>query len=430
MDYYPSNPCPSSLYYKFDISSLDQTPFPQYMDTAFTPIKLSQTMNSDKKDPFSYLKTQPHLTSPSFITSSSQKQTHLLQVSKCKNLSSFETAFESTSPLKASPHKFSFSSSFQSRQHLTHKRKRIRFISAETKHKTKYFLNEITVNGFSLANFPFINVNEDEYAKLQEITLLTALEKKKMYFTTTTKLNNNNNNNSVVCYDDIQIDERVLKENNIYFYEGETSVKEIIINFYTKIKQTLYLIEENYIKHKTKILNENNLLKLELLIRNCNLFTNYIKANATVQTVPCNGNSNNNNTTRYRNKKANHSKQLNCNNDNGVVGDSEMKFKCDYCNKTFKNGQALGGHISQLHPKQSEKYRKKVEIRMRRTKQRGIILECRKLLLERHGFCYEELIKKKMKHIIKEVIKENNNEYKRLLMKMKKEHKEGGSLEG
>jgi hypothetical protein len=57
-------------------------------------------------------------------------------------------------------------------------------------------------------------------------------------------------------------------------------------------------------------------------------------------------------------------------------------------------------------------------------------LECRKLLLERHGFCYEELIKKKMKHIIKEVIKENNNEYKRLLMKMKKEHKEGGSLEG
>ena len=430
MDYYPSNPCPSSLYYKFDLSSLDQTPFPQYMDTAFTPIKLSQTMNSDKKDPFSYLKTQPHLTSPSFITSSSQKQTNLLQVSKCKNLSSFETAFESTSPLKASPHKFSFSSSFQSRQHLTHKRKRIRFISAESKHKTKYFLNEITVNGFSLANFPFINVNEEEYAKLQEITLLTSLEKKKMYFTTTTKLNNNNNNNSVFCYDDIQIDERVLKENNIYFYEGETSVKEIIINFYTKIKQTLYLIEENYIKHKTKILNENNLLKLELLIRNCNLFTNYIKANATAQTVPCNGNSNNNNTTRYRNKKANHNKQLNCTNDNGVVGDCEMKFKCDYCNKTFKNGQALGGHISQLHPKQSEKYRKKVEIRMRRTKQRGIILECRKLLLERHGFCYEELIKKKMKHIIKEVIKENNNEYKRLLMKMKKEHKEGGSLEG
>ena len=199
MDYYPSNPCPSSLYYKFDISPLDQTPFPQYIDTAFTPIKLSQTTNSDKKDPFSYLKSQPHLTSPSFITSSSQKQTQLLQVSKCKNLSSFETAFESTSPLKASPHKFSFSSSFQSQQHLTHKRKRIRFISAETKHKTKYFLNEITVNGFSLANFPFINVNENDYAKLQEITLLTALEKKKMYFTTTAKqCAFSNNNNSVL----------------------------------------------------------------------------------------------------------------------------------------------------------------------------------------------------------------------------------------
>ena len=33
-------------------------------------------------------------------------------------------------------------------------------------------------------------------------------------------------------------------------------------------------------------------------------------------------------------------------------------YKCDFCERVFKNGQALGGHISQSHPKQSNKNKK------------------------------------------------------------------------
>jgi len=33
-------------------------------------------------------------------------------------------------------------------------------------------------------------------------------------------------------------------------------------------------------------------------------------------------------------------------------------YKCDFCDRIFKNGQALGGHISQSHPNQSSKYKR------------------------------------------------------------------------
>ena len=445
----------SSLCYRLDVSPLEPPSFNQFIDSAFTPIKLSNS-SSGAKDPFSFLKTQNQF-STSIVDSNSTNQKHrnFLQITKKTNFSSFETAFDSSSPFVGTPNLFStsktqpfntrlFNSKYNFNEHFKQAntfigrktRKFRKFINPQR--KTKYYLNEISVNGFHIENFPFINVDSD----LVEVKLLSALEKKRMYFikTASTSLltqsncynNSNSTNNNVIMFDyenDI-IDEIVLKENNINFYEGETSIRSIMMCFYKEIKGTLLLIEHNYVNHKNKILNENNVLKLELLIRNCNLFTNFVKKYMQkpllTNTAGAYGSKKEDVDVkriescipRAKNKKSAFNKKSNC---PQLVSENEFKFKCDYCHKTFSNGQALGGHISQLHPKQSEKYKKKVEIRQRRTKQRSVILECRKTILANHGFNYDTLLISKKKNVIKAIIKQHNAEYKRLLVKMKKE---------
>ena len=458
----------SSLCYKLDVSPLEPPSFNQFIDTAFTPIKLSNS-SSGVKDPFSFLKTQNQF-STSVIDSNSTNQKHrnFLQITKKTNFSSFETAFDSSSPFVGTPNLFStyqtkpfntrlFNSKYNFSEHLKQQqqqqqhntfigrktRKFRKFISPQ--HKTKYYLNEISVNGFHIENFPFINIDSGVSSELTEVKLLSALEKKRMYFIKKPNTlllplqgSNSNSSNNVIIFDyenDI-IDEIVLKENNINFYEGETSIKNIMICFYKEIKDILLLMEYNYIHHKNKILNENNILKLELLIRNCNLFTNFVKRyiqKPLLPTTTCDTHCGYRKEedvdvkriescltlTKNKNKKNNFTKKSSCM--QVVSSDNELKFKCDYCNKTFSNGQALGGHISQLHPKQSEKYKKKVEIRQRRTKQRSVILECRKTILANHGFNYDTLLISKKKNVIKAIIKQHNAEYKKLLMRMKKE---------
>jgi hypothetical protein len=45
-------------------------------------------------------------------------------------------------------------------------------------------------------------------------------------------------------------------------------------------------------------------------------------------------------------------------------------FECEICKKKFLRFRQLGGHMSRSHPKQSEKYRQKMETRERRTTER------------------------------------------------------------
>ena len=76
-------------------------------------------------------------------------------------------------------------------------------------------------------------------------------------------------------------------------------------------------------------------------------------------------------------------------------------YKCDFCERVFKNGQALGGHISQSHPKQSNKYKQKIEIRNSRTDRRELLYEARRRLFKAYNIDLDYLIKNKRKNEIK-----------------------------
>ena len=94
-------------------------------------------------------------------------------------------------------------------------------------------------------------------------------------------------------------------------------------------------------------------------------------------------------------------------------------YKCDFCERIFKNGQALGGHISQSHPKQSNKYKLKIEIRNSRTDRRELLYEARRRLFNAYHIDLEYLLKNKRKNEIKMFIKVHKNEYKKELMFLK-----------
>ena len=94
-------------------------------------------------------------------------------------------------------------------------------------------------------------------------------------------------------------------------------------------------------------------------------------------------------------------------------------YKCEFCDRVFKNGQALGGHISQSHPKQSYKYKQKIEIRNSRTDRRELLYEARRRLFKAYNIDLEYLIKNKRKNEIKNFIKIHKLEYKKELIALK-----------
>ena len=94
-------------------------------------------------------------------------------------------------------------------------------------------------------------------------------------------------------------------------------------------------------------------------------------------------------------------------------------YKCDFCERIFKNGQALGGHISQSHPKQSDKYRQKIEIRNSRTDRRELLYEARRRLFRAYNIDLDYLIKNRRKNEIKNFIKVHKVEYKKELINLK-----------
>ena len=73
--------------------------------------------------------------------------------------------------------------------------------------------------------------------------------------------------------------------------------------------------------------------------------------------------------------------------------------------KEFKNGQALGGYISQSPPKQSNKYKQKIEIRNSRIDRRDLLYETRRRLFKFYHIDLDFLLKNKRKMKLKFVLK-------------------------
>ena len=114
--------------------------------------------------------------------------------------------------------------------------------------------------------------------------------------------------------------------------------------------------------------------------------------------------------------------------------DSGPVYSCEVCMQKFNSGQGLGGHMSRKHPKASEKFNKKKEIRKRREEHRNILYEAKKKLLANFNFDYEELRKTpEGKKKIKEIVKKNKDIFKIMrvnLAKSQKKDKQKSSEKG
>ena len=207
------------------------------------------------------------------------------------------------------------------------------------------------------------------------------------------------------------------------------------------MQSTLDKIKANYLSKKKSIYLTKNILLLKLLIRNYNLFTNYIKDkyDKNIINIKDNNNKDNNipigkfilfsakHTIPIQNKKyleniaentttTKKGNNILSSNENNILINKPKTaifkanipmantYKCDFCDRIFKNGQALGGHISQSHPKQSYKYKQKIEIRNSRTERREILYEARRRLFKGYNIDLDYLLKNKKKDDIKNFI--------------------------
>ena len=100
---------------------------------------------------------------------------------------------------------------------------------------------------------------------------------------------------------------------------------------------------------------------------------------------------------------------------------SDKKFYCDFCSETFASGQGLGGHMSRKHKNQSLKFKHKKEIRNKREPLRKILHQAKKKLCINHLLDFDEQMRSKQgKKLIRKLILEFNEEYKKIKNEMKR----------
>lgn len=99
----------------------------------------------------------------------------------------------------------------------------------------------------------------------------------------------------------------------------------------------------------------------------------------------------------------------------------DKKFYCDFCSETFASGQGLGGHMSRKHKNQSLKFKHKREIRNKREPLRKILHQAKKKLCINHLLDFDEQMRSKQgKKLIRKLILEFNEEYKKIKNEMKR----------
>lgn len=102
-------------------------------------------------------------------------------------------------------------------------------------------------------------------------------------------------------------------------------------------------------------------------------------------------------------------------------GTADKLIQCHICGIKFDTGFALGGHMSRKHKNKSEKYSKKVKVREMRKKDREILHEARKKLLQIHNLDYEDLLKTPIgRKKIKAYLRGNKKIYRQLINESKK----------
>lgn len=132
----------------------------------------------------------------------------------------------------------------------------------------------------------------------------------------------------------------------------------------------------------------------------------------------------------YLDENINKSKDENLNNNNIEIDNEKLEiqnsidgtiYNCNYCNKKFQSCYALGGHTSRKHPMSSERYTKKLGIRIKRINIRSVIILAKVELFNFLNLDYLDLIGDAAfgKDKIRIIIKENDKIYKKLLQHFK-----------
>ena len=313
-------------------------------------------------------------------------------------------------------------------------------------------IKQISLHGHHLLNLDLIqNINDIDIKNISfPKKLIKLITKKYKYFSLIFEKNCPKKEYNL---EKIALTLNELKQNNLDYFPDEINTNTIIKKYCQEMQSTLDKIKANYLSKKKSIYLTKNILLLELLIRNCNLFTNYILDKYNINIINTKDNNNNmpigkfilfsaKQTIPIQNKKyleniaentttTKKGNNISSSNENNILINKPKTaifkanipmantYKCDFCDRIFKNGQALGGHISQSHPKQSYKYKQKIEIRNSRTERREILYEARRRLFKGYNIDLDYLLKNKRKDDIKNFIKVHKVEYKKELTALK-----------
>lgn len=283
-----------------------------------------------------------------------------------------------------------------------------RKLKKKDKTQISLFLNQIKIQGVTLHKFPLIKVPQDCLC----VNIFQRMLTEENYFEYEEK---NNVQNYTYSH------EKLNKKCFLTYFNRQMAMYSIAIvpieenknvsdpylllkNFYCKIKQTVLQIQKNFIGKKKSSLNKELCVILHKLIQSCNVIIDIIIGYKPIG---------------FKKIKIVKNKII-----YPLLNVSKLKklsnYQCPFCHKNFEKGQGLGGHMSRHHPKQSEKYKEKMEIREKRTHKRNLLFEIKTKFFELYKKNYKDLVDRGAKHEIHSFLMEHKLEY---LMYKKREQK-------
>ena len=233
-------------------------------------------------------------------------------------------------------------------------------------------IKQISLHGHHLLNLDLIqNINDIDIKNISfPKKLIKLITKKYKYFSLIFEKNSPKKEYNL---EKITLTLNELKQNNLDYFPDEINTNTIIKKYCQEMQSTLDKIKSNYLSKKKSIYLTKNILLLELLIRNCNLFTNYILDKYNKNIINTKDNKDNNmsigkfilfsakQTIPIQNKKyleniaentttTKKGNNISSSNENNILINKPKTaifkanipmantYKCDFCDRIFKNG--------------------------------------------------------------------------------------------
>ena len=281
-------------------------------------------------------------------------------------------------------------------------------LKKKDKTKITLYLNQIKIQGISLKKFPLISVSKD----FLSIEIFQRMLTEEHFFEYEPHHNLHN-----ISYSQDKLNKapflsyfhnRMEMQTKLLPIEENRDIKDpylLLKNYYSKIQRTVLQIQKNFIGKKKGSLNKELCIVLHKLIQSCNQIIDAI--------------------LNFKPVALKKIKVVQKKNDYPTLNLTKFQklctYQCPFCLKCFEKGQGLGGHMSRHHPKQSEKYKEKMEIREKRTHKRYLLMEIKTQFFSLYKKNYKELLAKGAKEEIHSFLMEHRLEY--LLYKKREQKK-------